>query len=120
MGSKQYVYGMMVFIIMFFSLLVFPPCSQADYQTNLFFSGYIQAGSGDLDANDWSAPVVYDWNNDGMKDLLVGQRVTINGVTTGRVSYFENLGTDDAPSFNTSSYVQACSNTCTLQVAGGG
>jgi hypothetical protein len=40
-----------------------------------------------------SAPAVLDWNNDGRKDLLVGD-------SAGYIWLFLNLGTDAAPQFN--------------------
>ncbi|RJR16108.1 MAG: hypothetical protein C4581_10650 [Nitrospiraceae bacterium] len=108
------------FIVMLFLLMIFNTNAKADYATGLVFNGYVQDSFGDIDVGSWSAPTVYDWNADGKKDLIVGQRVSINGITSGRVSYFENIGTNDSPVFGSSSYLQACSNTCTLQVAGGG
>ena len=45
-----------------------------------------------LDAGNYSAPFVVDWNMDGRKDMIVG-----NG--DGQVLYYENTGTDSNPSF---------------------
>jgi len=70
---------------------------------------YIQDGSADLDTDAYSAPVVYDWNGDGKKDLLVGQK---NNGSNGYVSFFENIGTDSSPSFNGSVLVQTCKAVC--------
>ena len=39
-----------------------------------------------------SAPRIYDWNKDGLKDLLIG-------VMEGYVYYLKNIGTPDAPLF---------------------
>ncbi|RJQ48982.1 MAG: PEP-CTERM sorting domain-containing protein [Nitrospiraceae bacterium] len=42
-----------------------------------------------------AAPRIYDWNQDGKKDLLVGDYY-------GYVYYLQNVGTNNAPVFNTS------------------
>jgi hypothetical protein len=57
----------------------------------------IQAQS-DLDVGNYSTPFVVDWNNDGKKDLIIG-----NGA--GNIMYFENGGEDGSPTFTTSSIV---------------
>jgi hypothetical protein len=54
---------------------------------------YIQSGNGPLTVNYFTAPSVIDWNNDGKKDLLVGQ------FTSGYVWLFLNQGTDAQPAF---------------------
>ncbi len=46
-------------------------------------------------------PLVTDWNNDGLKDLMVGQ------YTSGKIRYYINSGTNEAPVFTTYSYLQA-------------
>lgn len=38
-------------------------------------------------------PHITDWNNDGKKDMLMGQ------FAGGTITLFENIGTDDAPVF---------------------
>lgn len=114
MESSRSTYKGMVFVFIFFSLMIIPHYARADYQTNLYFSGYVQdqAAGGDLSAGAWSAPTVYDWDNDGAKDLLVGMKSS--GV--GYVKYYRNIGTDDDPSFNGYIDIQACDNTCLLNV----
>jgi len=42
-----------------------------------------------------AAPRIYDWNHDGLKDLLVGEYY-------GYVYYLQNTGTNNAPVFSTS------------------
>jgi hypothetical protein len=61
---------------------------------------FLQDGGNSLDANSRTAPAVCDWNNDGKKDLLVGE-------SAGRIFYFENQGTDSAPLFDGSVLLQA-------------
>jgi hypothetical protein len=56
---------------------------------------YLRAGSGPLTVKPYTAPSVMDWNNDGKKDLLVGQ------FDSGYVWLFLNQGTDAQPAFTT-------------------
>ncbi|MFH1963194.1 MAG: VCBS repeat-containing protein [bacterium] len=54
----------------------------------------LSCGASDLDVGYDAAPVaVLDWNNDGKKDLIVGNKY-------GAVSCFKNINTDDSPSFD--------------------
>ena len=46
-------------------------------------------------------PVVIDWNEDGRKDLLVGQ------FSGGKIRLYLNQGTDSAPVYKDFSYLQA-------------
>jgi hypothetical protein len=46
-------------------------------------------------------PTVVDWNNDGLKDLLVGE------FTQGYITLFLNQGTEINPVFNSGSKVQS-------------
>jgi len=48
-----------------------------------------------------SAPYVVDFNMDGRRDLLVGQ------FADGKIRFYPNVGTDDAPLYDSWSYVQA-------------
>ena len=55
-----------------------------------------------------ASPFVVDWNGDGKQDLLLGQ---FDG---GRVRYYENIGTNFAPAFGDSAYLQADGTDITL------
>ena len=108
-----------IWIILAFALpiLIFSTKASADYQTDLEQGVYLQDTSGDIDVDCYSVPVVYDWNNDGKKDLLVGQ----NNNSNGYISFFENVGIDSNPSFNAPVYVQSCNPGCApLDVAAAG
>lgn len=48
-----------------------------------------------------ASPFIYDWDGDGIKDLLFGQ------FTSGKVQFWKNYGTNSAPVFTTGVYVQA-------------
>ncbi|MHC4942992.1 MAG: hypothetical protein ACYTG7_08240 [Planctomycetota bacterium] len=62
---------------------------------------FIQDGGSDLLVDWCSVPCVVDWNNDGAKDLLVGQFVN------GWIWLFLNEGTDLNPLFNGGSLVES-------------
>ena len=48
-----------------------------------------------------ASPFVCDWNGDGRQDLLLGQ---YNG---GKVRFYQNVGTNFEPVFETFSFLQA-------------
>ncbi|MCK5035239.1 MAG: VCBS repeat-containing protein [Candidatus Sabulitectum sp.] len=53
--------------------------------------GRVQAGSSDLDVGNNSAPFVFDWDNDGLLDLIVGREST----SGGSLHLFLNQGTPE-------------------------
>ena len=53
----------------------------------------LQMGGTDFDIGTRAAPRIYDWNHDGLKDLLVGE-------VYGNIYYLENVGTNVAPVFD--------------------
>lgn len=53
----------------------------------------------DIDVGERAAPAVVDWNNDGKKDIVVGDKL-------GGVRVFVNEGTDAAPDFRTHQFFQ--------------
>lgn len=55
---------------------------------------YLQDFYGDLDPGMRVSPAVADLNRDGKKDLIVGEY-------GGKIHYYENIGTDEEPSFFT-------------------
>ena len=48
-----------------------------------------------------ASPYIYDWDGDGVKDLLFGQ------FTSGKIQFWKNYGTNAAPGFTSGSYIQA-------------
>ena len=60
----------------------------------------IQDGAGPLYVYSSAAPVVVDWNNDGKKDLIVGEG-------EGELYLYLNQNTDEAPLFNGSTKIQS-------------
>ena len=109
-----------VFLILLFSVLM-NTNAFSDYSTNLVFNGYIQDSSGDIDVDAFSVPIVYDWDSDGKKDLLVGQRYDHpTEYRNGYITFYKNVGNNNSPFFNSPTLIQACSNTCNLSVSGWG
>jgi len=64
----------------------------------------IQNDEADLDVGTRACPVVVDWDDDGKKDLLVGE-------TYGNIRFFPNTGTDPAPLFAGSTLLDAGGST---------
>ena len=61
----------------------------------------IKDGSQDLKVNLYSAPTSVDWNNDGAKDLIVGQ------IMYGYVWLYLNQGTNLNPLFNGGTQIES-------------
>ncbi len=61
--------------------------------------GYLNAGSGPVNVQEGAAPVFTDWNNDGRKDLLVGN-------FDGYLYYYQNVGTNDAPIYRSPNMIE--------------
>ncbi len=53
----------------------------------------IKDGTGNMNPGSTISPVIFDWNNDGKKDVLIGEG-------SGNIFFYENLGTNAAPSFD--------------------
>lgn len=54
---------------------------------------FLQAAGSDFKTDSRSAPRVYDWNKDGLKDLMIGEMY-------GHVFYLKNIGTNETPAFD--------------------
>ncbi|MBN2464299.1 hypothetical protein JXD38_01565 [candidate division WOR-3 bacterium] len=61
----------------------------------------IEDNGSPIDVGYYGAPVMFDWNQDGAKDLVCGQ------FTSGMIRFYPNLGPDTAPVFNGFSYLEA-------------
>lgn len=53
-------------------------------------------------------PCVMDWDDDGLKDLLLGE------FSYGRIRFYKNVGTNSNPVFTSWSYLQADGTTIQL------
>ena len=60
----------------------------------------LKLGAADLTVTNRATPYVYDWDGDGLKDLLCGDG-------NGNVHFFKNVGTAQAPAYATEVKVQA-------------
>jgi hypothetical protein len=112
--KKYSIYSVTALFLTILSLAVYNIYYYSDFQTNLLPGVYVQDGSSDLKSPSWAVPLVYDWNNDGLKDLMVGHNhVDFNNTNHGFVSFYKNTGTNSNPSFRGSDLIQTCSNECT-------
>lgn len=53
-----------------------------------------------IDVGSYAAPLMADWNGDGLNDLISGQ------FEYGRIRFYPNLGTNEAPVFNDYQYLR--------------
>lgn len=85
------------------SLLLLAGFTLALAQTPVFLPAtYIYAGSSPIDVTWYGSPFYYDWDGDGVKDLVTGQ------YTSGYVRFYKNIGTDTNPQFgSTFEYLSA-------------
>jgi hypothetical protein len=60
----------------------------------------VYCGVNPIDVTFYGSPGTCDWNQDGLKDLMVGQH-------GGEIRLFLNEGTNSAPVFNSWTYMQA-------------
>jgi hypothetical protein len=72
-------------------------------------AGHIQANSSAIDVNYNSFPFVVDWNEDGKKDLIVGEQSPVEG-NFGNIRIYLNEGTNANPAFGNYSILYAGSN----------
>jgi hypothetical protein len=54
-----------------------------------------------IDVGYYGAPTMYDWNEDGAKDLILGQ------YDSGKIRLYLNQGLDTVPSFNGFTFFQS-------------
>lgn len=65
------------------------------YMQNDFLQGDM------IDVGEGAYPVLEDINQDGLMDLVIGNRKRMrDSITTSSISYFENIGTSEIPSFS--------------------
>ena len=61
-----------------------------------------------VDVGYYAAPVMFDWDQDGAKDLVCGQ------FTGGYIRFYHNIGDDSVPEFSGFEYVSAGGSQITL------
>jgi hypothetical protein len=96
-------------------LLVMSPNDGFGSLLNLGPEEIVQAGGLNISVPGYSVPSYMDWNNDGKKDLIVGEG---SGSYAGKVRVYLNEGTASNPQF--SSYFFAQSNGSDLTCPGSG
>jgi WD40 repeat protein len=86
-----------------------------DVGINLGPEEIVKAGGSDIVVPGYSVPLLEDWNNDGLQDLLIGEG---GGTTPGRIRVYLNVGTEADPCFAGYSYVQAAGHDLTCTASG--
>jgi len=78
-------------------------------QAPRFYDPEFLLAQGDtIDVIFFSSPIANDWDNDGNKDLLIGQ------FFNGYISFYENIGTNFAPVFGDSHFLYSDDSIITL------
>ena len=96
-------------------VLVLFTVTSAMGQLNLGPEELVQADGADIDVPGYSVPSFVHWDEDGIRDLVVGEG---SGTYLGMVRVYVNTGTASDPQFSTYFYVQ--SDGSDLTVPGGG
>lgn len=83
-------------------------CSQcpAGVWTDLAAEQYVQANGSDIVAGTYSVPSFVDFNSDGLKDLVVGEKQSYPSIV-GKVRVYLNSGTESEPEFSSYYYIQS-------------
>jgi hypothetical protein len=68
----------------------------------------VQDGGVPIDVGYYGAPTMYDWNQDGAKDLILGQ------YDSGKIRLYLNQGPETAPSFNGYTFFESGGQDMTL------
>ncbi len=77
------------------SIVSFYAFSQGD-----LISSRIKAGGEYINMGVYGAPVFYDFDKDGIKDLIIGE-------FKGKIRFYKNVGSKEIPQFNEFSYLKA-------------
>ena len=84
------------------AILVIGFLSTLSAQTPVFENEqFVQAGGSNIDVGYYASPFYYDWDGDGVKDLVTGQ------YSSGYVRVYKNYGTNSNPSYTTPQYLYA-------------
>ncbi|MBN1433552.1 VCBS repeat-containing protein [Candidatus Fermentibacterales bacterium] len=85
----------------------------ADTYPSLHFVGHLTAGGSTIDVGYNAAPVVVDWNEDGLLDLVVGSQGDYYG-NAPSIRLYLNSGTPGNPQLTGFSYLEADGKTINL------
>jgi len=61
----------------------------------------LEDGGVTIDVGYYGAPMMFDWDEDGKKDMVLGQ------FGAGNIRFYPNVGDDSAPVFNGFEFLQA-------------
>ena len=86
-----------------------------DSVLNLGPEELIQANGVDIDVLGYSVPSFVDWDNDNLKDLVIGEG---GGDRDGKVRVYINVGTESNPQFSDYFYVQSEGDDLTCPATG--
>jgi hypothetical protein len=75
-----------------------------DFLLNLGPEEIVQAGGVDIQVPGYSVPSFVDWNNDDLKDLVIGEG---GGFGAAKVRVYLNVGTESDPQFSDHFYAQS-------------
>jgi hypothetical protein len=75
----------------------------------------IQAAGADLKVDGYSVPSLADWNNDGLADLVVGEKTTAG---TGKVRVYLNLGSNADPVYGSFVFAQGATGDLSVPASG--
>jgi hypothetical protein len=102
-----------LFSIFMIAVFVYLLNNKTAFPTPVLLPGeYVQDVSGDIAAGLWSVPLVYDWDDDGRADLLLGQRYDAEKERHGYIRFYRNIGTDSGPAFNGFTLIESGGECC--------
>jgi WD40 repeat protein len=103
------------YLLFCFGFFLAAQSSRAGEGLPLFtYKGFIQAGGIDIQVTSYSAPLYADWNNDGLPDLIAGEKSGVDG----KIRVYLNRGTPAAPVFSDFTYARTDSGTLLFAAAG--
>lgn len=97
------------------------PCEGfgADTMLNFGSGETIQANGADIEVPGCSVPCFVDWNNDQLKDLIIGEGGYDGGSTfPGKVRVYLNVGTESNPQFSDYFYARSYGSDLTCTASG--
>lgn len=69
---------------------------------------FVESGGQPIDVGAYGSPLMFDWDRDGRKDVLMGTFVP------GNVKFYRNVGTDSVPVFDGFEFLEASGETIEL------
>lgn len=61
----------------------------------------VESGGQPIDVGAYGSPLMFDWDRDGRKDVLLGT------FAPGNIKFYRNVGTDSAPVFDGFEFLEA-------------